>query len=284
MTIDANSTPNYSVSYQQQIPRNLVLAKAAKKARSHGLQERYDAIARRLVMENMDLIGGYARKKGKNYMEDEDATQTGVLGALQSIGDLDPSKGSFETHVRDSIRSSVSDASYHSLRSPLSRYVFCRRGLISQSYLNLVQKLGRDPNEYELAEYINKKHPDLKNKIQPYQVRRFWARKSPSELDPNIVRVQQSEFSGNELAKRLKEIVHGTLLDDYEKRLILDHYGFNGESVSLTDIAKERGTTRAAVSKKHYKILKKLRKALALEFNLDEEIENDNKDESSRVA
>jgi len=257
--------------------QNFVLAIAAQQYRENGDTENYQVIVQKLTTNNMALAVEYANRHGRRYLEHKDRFQAGVLGQLESAQDLDPSVGSYDTHARDHMRRSISQTSYEALRAPMSQDIFQRRGMINRADRELTQILGKTPNEYEIANYVNEQNPHLRNKIRPYQVRRFLS--SNAHLEPPNYRGVNSSIperlSYKQMIDRVRDVLYGDTLKPEEKRLIFEHYGFFGEEKSLQEIADERTKatnrqkplSRAAVSKQHRQILDKLHLALIWEFN-----------------
>ncbi|MGF1758361.1 RNA polymerase sigma factor FliA [Photobacterium sagamiensis] len=83
----------------------------------------------------------------------EDLIQSGMIGLLEAQKNYDPTKGaSFETFAGIRIRGAMLDDLRRGDWVPRSVYKNSRR--ISESISRLENELGRDPNDQEIAEYL----------------------------------------------------------------------------------------------------------------------------------
>ncbi|PSW07581.1 RNA polymerase sigma factor FliA [Photobacterium lipolyticum] len=83
----------------------------------------------------------------------EDLIQSGMIGLLEAQKNYDPTKGaSFETFAGIRIRGAMLDDLRRGDWVPRSVYKNGRR--ISESISRLENELGRDPNDQEIAEYL----------------------------------------------------------------------------------------------------------------------------------
>src|SRR5436190_3765208 len=86
-------------------------------------------------------------------LSSEDILSYGTIGLIQAVDRFDPSQGvKFETYAIRRIRGSIIDA----IRSlhPLSRDTNRRGREIEQAYDELIQGLGRMPDDVEVAEHL----------------------------------------------------------------------------------------------------------------------------------
>lgn len=83
----------------------------------------------------------------------EDLIQAGMIGLLEAQQNYDPTKGaSFETFAGIRIRGAMLDDIRRGDWVPRSVYKNSRR--ISEAMAQLEHELGRDPNDHEVAEYL----------------------------------------------------------------------------------------------------------------------------------
>src|SRR5436190_8102038 len=86
-------------------------------------------------------------------LSSEDILSYGTIGLIQAVDRFDPSMGvKFETYAIRRIRGSILDA----IRSlhPLSRDTNRRARELEQAYDSLIHRLGRMPDEAEVAEQL----------------------------------------------------------------------------------------------------------------------------------
>src|SRR5438128_8746813 len=86
-------------------------------------------------------------------INNEDILSYGTIGLVQAVDRFDPGVGvKFETYAIQRIRGSILDA-IRSLQ-PLSRDTYRRAREIEQAYDVLAQRLGRTPEDQEVADHL----------------------------------------------------------------------------------------------------------------------------------
>jgi len=94
----------------------------------------------------------------------EDVLSYGNIGLVQSVDRFDPSVGvKFETYAIRRIRGSIQDA----IRSaqPLTRETYRQAKMIDQAHEALVERLGRMPEEREIAAYLDCSVAELRTMV-----------------------------------------------------------------------------------------------------------------------
>src|SRR5438876_8038089 len=129
-----------------------------------GIQERWEQFVRsrdesireQLIEQYAPLVKyvmgrmAMALPTGMDY---EDVLSCGNIGLVQAVDRYDPSVGvKFETYAIQRIRGSIQDA----IRSaqPLTRETYRQARRIDQAHEALMQRLGRMPEEREVADYL----------------------------------------------------------------------------------------------------------------------------------
>ncbi|MBF8983068.1 FliA/WhiG family RNA polymerase sigma factor [Lutibacter sp. B2] len=109
-----------------------------------------------LIVEHIDLVKNIAGRLYNNYgknVEYEDLVSYGIFGLLDAIDKYDPLKNvKFETYAYIRIRGAIIDQ----LRSLdwIPRSIRQKHKNIEKAYIALENKLGRNPEDGEVAEYL----------------------------------------------------------------------------------------------------------------------------------
>ncbi|MBD8511873.1 RNA polymerase sigma factor FliA [Photobacterium sp. WH77] len=111
----------------------------------HAFVERYSSLVKRIAHHLMARL--------PPNVQLEDLIQAGMIGLLEAQQNYDPSKGaSFETFAGIRIRGAMLDDIRRGDWVPRSVYKNNRR--ISEAIAQLESRFGRDPNDQEIAEYL----------------------------------------------------------------------------------------------------------------------------------
>ncbi len=113
-------------------------------------------VKEKLVQHYIDLVRfvvGRMRLHLPSHLEVEDLESAGILGLLSAIEDFDPELGvEFSTYARARIKGAILDE----LRQldPLPRSIRQKAREIERALMTLEQKLGRPPEDEEVAAYL----------------------------------------------------------------------------------------------------------------------------------
>ncbi len=197
-----------------------------------------------------------------------DLVQEGNLGLIRAADKYDYKKGfKFSTYatwwIRQAVTKAIADKA-RTIRIPVHMVTIVNKYICAQR--QLIQKLGREPNSYEIADLLN---------VTPDKVREI--RKIPQEtisLDTPIGERDESHLSDfiedsevetpadaatfSVLQKDL-QIVLGTL-NDRERKIIKFRYGLiDGFPRTLEELSREFNLTRERIRQIESKALCKLR-------------------------
>jgi RNA polymerase sigma factor FliA len=114
------------------------------------------ALREQLILQYAPLVkyvGGRMAVSLPGLISNEDILSYGTIGLIQAVDRFDPAQGvKFETYAIRRIRGSIIDA-IRGLQ-PLSRDASRRGREVEHAYEELVHKLGRMPEEREVAEHL----------------------------------------------------------------------------------------------------------------------------------
>ncbi len=207
----------------------------------------------------------------KGYLEIDDLISAGVYGLINAVDRFDPDKGiKFETFALARVKGAILDW----LRSLnwIPQSVRAKARKLENAFADLEQKLGRPPEEPELAEYLGldlKSLNQLLHEVTPLtlvSLEECWRSPdldseglSPEELipDPN---------ADDPLAHLEFEEIKQTLADAIEKlpekeKLVIALYYYEG--LTLKEIGQVVGLSESRVSQLHTKAILRLRGRLS---------------------
>ena len=233
----------------------------------------------RFIELNMRLVVHIARRyRGSDSMEN--LCQEGLIGMIKSVKNFDYTKGfKFATYAS------------HNIRQIISRYIKYNAGLFripDQRYdeikkftrveNDLIQSLGRNPSDREIAEYMNISLYELDN----LKKNRLLLNK-PSSLDQPIgedfdstlgdyIEDKDSIFTekiDNDMTvKSLFEIIEKSDLDIRERKIIYMRYGLKqfDRPYSYEEIGEEFGVSASRVCQVEKRVLNQLRRKLVIDY------------------
>ncbi|MBK8128358.1 MAG: FliA/WhiG family RNA polymerase sigma factor [bacterium] len=198
----------------------------------------------------------------------DDLVSAGVMGLLASIDHFDPSLGiKFETYAMTRIRGAMVD----SLRELdwVPRSIRQKARKLEQAVEMITRRLGRSPEDAELAEHLGIELDDYRSLLDEVNVAvllsldetlkgQDGSESSISESTADLSHGTQDEKLEEQETRDL--LVHGLRDMPEQERLVLALYYY--EELTLKEIGEVLGLTESRVSQIHSKALLQLRARL----------------------
>ena len=250
---------------QQEIELAVKIQKGDRKARAL------------MISSNLRLVVTIAQDYANLGLPLLDVISEGNIGLMTAVDRFDPTKGArLSTYaawwIRQSIKRALSNQS-KTIRLPV--HLGDKISKIRRVALQMSEELGRDPTDDELGEEIGIASEKVSH-LKTVSIR-------PASLDAPTSDDDFTEFGesvGDEEArtpfellrdKDLQDKVGGLLdvLDDREKKIISQRFGFDGGRLkTLEEVGEKLGVTRERIRQLQNSALSKLRRALTQKEDL----------------
>jgi len=225
-----------------------------------------------MISSNLRLVVTIAQDYANCGLPLLDVVSEGNIGLMKAVDRFDPSKGAkLSTYaawwIRQSIKRALSNQS-KTIRLPV--HLGDKISKMRRVALQMSEELGREPTNDELGEEIGIASGKV-SQLKTSSIR-------PASLDAPISDDDLTEFGesvGDEEArtpfellrdKDLRNEVGGLLevLNDREKKIITQRFGFNGgKRKTLEEVGEKLGVTRERIRQLQNIALSKLRRALS---------------------
>ncbi len=240
----------------------------------HGYREKGDLDARdELLLSNLPLVHHVARqvrRRSRVDTEYDELVSAGTIGLIQAIDNFDLSRGlAFSTYAAPRIRGAILDD--HRRRDRVPRSIRRKQRDINAAREELIEKLGRLPNDQETAEVLGieaeklwqwqreTEHAVRVSLDKPVDTdagrhttpEEMLVGASGEEIETSVEMDQEVKILRQEITKLKKR-----------ERVVLSLYYF--ESLKLREIGQVLNVTESRVSQIHSQAINNLRGGLGV--------------------
>lgn len=226
------------------------------------------AARERLLMANTRLVVSVAKKYTHRGIPLVDLIHEGIIGLIRATKKFDPARGNrFSTYATWWIRQAITraiDNNARTIRLPVHRSVEINR--LSFIKNKLIQELGRDPLEAELAEAMDMTTEQIRDilsiSLAPISL------ELPQDEDDNrtladVIPDQDTTSPEESTIENLKHQQVRDVLDALpmrEAQVLMLRYGFqDGKSHTLQEVGNKMGITRERVRQIESQAINRLR-------------------------
>ena len=226
------------------------------------------AAQERLLMANTRLVVSVAKKYTHRGIPLVDLIHEGIIGLIRATKKFDPARGNrFSTYATWWIRQAITraiDNNAHTIRLPVHRSVEINR--LSFTKNRLIQELGRDPNEDELAEALDTTPEQIRDTLSismaPISLELPQdddENRTLADVIPDVDTVSPEESTIQNLKQQqVREVLDA--LPMREAQVLMLRYGFqDGRSHTLQEVGNKMGITRERVRQIESQAMKRLR-------------------------
>ena len=208
------------------------------------------------------LVAGRLLMHVGQYVDFEDLTSYGIFGLIDAIDKYDPDKGiKFETYASIRIRGAIID----SIRKLdwVPRSLRAKNKQLEQVYAELTAKLGREPDEQEIAEKLSITLDEAHDLIRKTTVISLVSLDDYLEqnqdvhlfsISPNYIENPENAVEKIETKQALADAIDQ--LPEKEKKVIMLYYF---EELTLKEISAILGVSESRVSQIHTKAVLQLK-------------------------
>lgn len=243
-------------------------ANANRREQLHAFIEAGSVARERLLMANTRLVVSVAKKYRNRGLPFIDLVQEGIIGLIRAIKKYDPARGTrFSTYATWWIRQAITrtiDNHARTIRLPVHRKTEINR--LSYARHQLLQKLGREPSDEELAGMLEISPDQVRDTLKIAQLP--ISLETPQDDDDGRL---LGDMLPDEEAQSPEEVTEKTLIHEQirevlnrlpprEAQVLMLRYGLHdGKSYALQQVGDQMGITRERVRQIESQALSRLR-------------------------